>query len=166
MFFLFKSDIDLLWEGVRAAFPREASGVLMREETSTGTVLSLRMTSHHENTPLSFVIRDHTLSEIETSLAGTGKRMCGCVHSHVVGRAWPSRRDSSGTKTIGELWLIYSLSARSLRLFEWDGTMFRRQPVRQMARRYIGAHLPARTDTQKRCDDGRNCREFAKPIAS
>lgn len=155
MFVLCTSEIDSLRRAVLAAFPREASGILMREDSDAGTLLSLRTTGHDENTPMSFVIRSDALRSVATSLAGTNKKICGCVHSHVVGRAWPSRRDSAGAKAAGELWLIYSLTARSLRLFEWDGTTFQRWPLRVVTRRPRAFTAAVRSDVQLGCKDCR-----------
>lgn len=167
MFVLAVSDVNALRRAVVAAFPREASGVLLREANDAGAVLSLLMTSHEENTPRSFVIRSHTLRSIGASLRGTGRRMAGCVHSHLFGRAWPSPRDSAGEKSAGELWLIYSLSGQNLRLFEWDGAAFQRQPLRIVQRSPRRQVSSAPSVTKAGCGHGcRDCAGCLDKIAS
>lgn len=163
MFTLAISDVELLLRSVTAAFPREACGALLRQDTEFGTVLSLRITTHEDNTPASFVIRSATLRNIETSLRGTDKRIGGCWHSHVIGRAWPSRRDSAGATSAGELWLIYSLTGQNLRLFEWDGAAFQRRALRVVKRvptyRTSSTARVTKDDCDHGCSDCAECLE-------
>lgn len=164
MFFIPAAEFDSLRRAVLAALPREACGVLLREECDGGTLLSLRMTSHHENTPVTFVIRERTLRAVGASLAGTRRTICGCVHSHVIGRAWPSYRDSEGTRAAGELWLIYSFAMRNLRLFEWNGAAFQRRSFRISKR----APPPSSRATQPDagCGECRGCAKCVERLAA
>jgi proteasome lid subunit RPN8/RPN11 len=117
-------------EQVRAALPREASGLLVGESCARATALSVYGTRSDENTPVSFRIRDEAIRNIEESLCGTGVRVRGCFHSHVLGAARPSRYDRDGARAAGELWLIYSVRRRELRLYEWDGKTFQKRRFR------------------------------------
>lgn len=161
MYILHDAELRALHKAAMAAFPCEACGVLLRQESEGGSILSLRFTAHDENTPFSFVIRGHVLRGIEAALAGSNRTVGGCVHSHVFGRAWPSRRDSAGARTAGELWLIYSLAARRARLFEWDGEAFRRRPMRVSRRPARAPCPPSRPGHDCGCADCRNGRGCA-----
>ena len=113
-----------------AAFPREASGLLLRREFKRFTVLYVVATSNKENTLISFRIRDTTIDKIAESLRGSETRIGGCFHSHVLGAARPSTLDRVATKEPGDLWLIFSVRFRNLVLFEWDGMTFQRERFR------------------------------------
>lgn len=126
MYILSIHEIEKLLTSAQTAFPREASGLLLRREFKRFTVLSLAVTSSEENTPLSFRIRDAAIDEIAESLRGSGTTICGCFHSHVVGPARPSNRDCAATKEPGDLWLIYSVRFRNLNLFGWNGMTFQK----------------------------------------
>lgn len=127
MYLLPIDQIDQLLTCVQAAFPREASGLLLRREFRRFTVLSVAGTSSEENTLFSFRIRDAAIDKIAESLRGSGTRIGGCFHSHVVGAARPSSRDCAATKEPGDLWLIYSVRFRNLNLFGWDGMTFQKE---------------------------------------
>lgn len=125
--YVFPADeIEKVLASAERAFPKEASGLLLRQEFGRFTLLSLTETSNDENTPLSFRIRDEAIEKIAKCLKGSGKTICGVSHSHVVGQARPSSIDCAATKARGDLWLIYSVAYRNLRLFEWDGMAFQR----------------------------------------
>src|SRR6202051_3066050 len=115
------AQIEHLLTHVRAAFPREASGLLLRRDFKRFTILSVAGTSSTDNTPLSFRIRDGAIEKIAESLRGSDTRICGCFHSHVLGKAYPSSHDCAATKESGDLWLIYSVRFRDLHLYRWDG---------------------------------------------
>ncbi|MEI9995953.1 MAG: Mov34/MPN/PAD-1 family protein [Rhizomicrobium sp.] len=112
----------------RAAWPNEICGLLVGRPRAAA--LSIRLTAGSANTPLSFRIADGEIAQVERSLEGSGEIVRGCFHSHVFGRAMPSRRDAAGAVHRGELWLIYSLRERRLRLFEWTGSAFHRRHLR------------------------------------
>lgn len=111
---------------VQEAFPREASGLLLRQEFKRFKVLSVAGTSSEENTLHSFRIRNAAIDKIAVSLRGSGTRICGCFHTHI-GVARPSRHDRAATKEPGDLWLIYSVRFRNLNLFKWDGMTFKKE---------------------------------------
>jgi proteasome lid subunit RPN8/RPN11 len=116
---------------VNAAFPREAAGLLLRQESRKGIVLlSVVPLSPTENTPFSFRIRDASIDDVEKSLANSGMKVCGCFHSHVFGPARPSKHDCAALKCPGDLWFIHSVRFRRLRLFLWDGRRFRTERFR------------------------------------
>ena len=127
MYVLPLDQVEQLLTHVQAAFPWEASGLLLRREFKRSTILSIAATPSDENTLLSFRIRDAAISRIAASVKGSGTRVCGCFHSHVLGAARPSVRDSASPKTPGDLWLIYSARFRDLKLFRWDGTTFQKE---------------------------------------
>jgi len=110
------------------SFPTEACGVLVGRRGST--LLSIRSTAGRDNTVISFTIADSEIAAIEQDLAGSNEAVRGCFHSHVFGRAIPSKRDAAARKRRGDLWLIYSLRFRQLRLFEWNGDRFSRRRFR------------------------------------
>jgi proteasome lid subunit RPN8/RPN11 len=116
--------------GVREAFPKEASGILVQQAYKRVSVLSLVATSSEINTPTSFRIEDDAIESVQRSLAHTRARVCGYFHSHIGGPARPSSRDVAGAKDQGELWLIYSVRFRDLRLFRWNGAAFERERFR------------------------------------
>jgi proteasome lid subunit RPN8/RPN11 len=116
--------------GAREALPNEASGVLLGRRRRREIELHLVLTSSAENTPASFIIRTATYREVQSSFAGSGLTVCGCFHAHPRGPSRPSERDRQAKKNIGDLWLIYSLNWRELKLFEWDGQDFERQRYR------------------------------------
>ncbi|HTB01896.1 MAG TPA: Mov34/MPN/PAD-1 family protein [Bradyrhizobium sp.] len=124
MYLLPTAEIEYLVIHAGAALPREASGLLLRRDFRRFTLLSVAGTSSRENTPLSFRIRDAAIKGIAESLQGTDARICGCFHSHVVGAARPSSIDCAATKGLGDLWLIYSVRFRDLKLYRWDGAAF------------------------------------------
>jgi proteasome lid subunit RPN8/RPN11 len=115
------------------AYPREAAGVLLGREWKGATWLSFVGTPHDGNTPASFRIRDAAIARIAAEHRGTGAAVCGCAHTHNVGPARPSPRDHASRKGPCRLWLIYSVPHRDLNLFSWDGTGFRREPLRLVA---------------------------------
>jgi len=119
-------EIEKVLASAQTAFPKEASGLLLRQEFGRFMLLSVTETSNEENTPLSFRIRDEVIEKIAKCLKGSGKAICGVSHSHVLGRAWPSSVDCAATKERGDLWLIYSVAYCNLRLFKWDGMTFER----------------------------------------
>ena len=127
MYLIPTDEVEKILMHVEAAFPREASGLLLRREFKQFTLLSVVGTPIEENTPLSFRIRGAGIKKIAESLRGSGTRTCGCFHSHVVGGACPSRRDCAARKEPGDLWLIYSVRFRNLNLFRWDGKRFKRE---------------------------------------
>ena len=133
MYLLPIDQIEQLLTHVKAAFPREASGLLLRRELRRFSVLSIAGTSSEENTLISFRIRDAAIDKIVASLRGSDKKICGCFHSHVVGPARPSSRDCDASKEPGDLWLIYSLRFRDLNLFGWDGLAFQKERFRIVA---------------------------------
>ena len=124
VYILPSDEIEKLLASAQTAFPREASGLLLRQEFGRFTLLSLTATSDDENTLLSFRIRDDVIGKIAKCLKGTGATICGCFHTHVVGPARPSRVDCATAKKRGDLWLIYSLAFCNLSLFSWDGMTF------------------------------------------
>lgn len=115
---------------VKQALPREAAGLLLRREFKSFTILSFAPTSNEENTLLSFRISDAAIDRIAESLMNRDTRICGCFHSHILGAARPSPKDSAAIKKSGDLWLIYSVRFRNLRLFSWDGLRFRTEHFR------------------------------------
>lgn len=119
-------EIEKVLASAKTAFPSEASGLLLRQQFGRFTLLSVTETSNQENTLLSFRIRDEVIEKIAKSLKGSRRAICGVSHSHVLGRAWPSSIDCAATKERGDLWLIYSVAYRHLRLFKWDGMTFQR----------------------------------------
>lgn len=112
---------------VRAALPREAAGLLLRREFKSFTILSFAPTSIEENTLLSFRISDAAIDRMAESLMNRDTRICGCFHSHILGAARPSPKDSAAIKKSGDLWLICSVRFRNLRLFSWDGATFQKE---------------------------------------
>lgn len=115
---------------VKVAFPREAAGLLLRREFKTFTFLSFAPTPNEDNTLLSFRIRDAAIDRIAESLINSDTRICGCFHSHILGAARPSKKDRAAKKMPGDLWLIYSVRFRNLRLFSWDGAAFQKERFR------------------------------------
>ncbi|MBI4539227.1 MAG: Mov34/MPN/PAD-1 family protein [Gemmatimonadetes bacterium] len=130
MYLLPIDQIEQFLTHVQAAFPREASGLLLRREWKRFTVLSFVATSSEENTRLSFRIRDAAINTIAESLRASGTRICGCAHSHNFGKAFPSSHDCAATKGPCTLWMIYSVPRRDLKLFVWDGTTFHKERFR------------------------------------
>lgn len=126
MYLLQIDEVERILAQAKTAFPLEASGLLLRQAFRRFTILSVIETSIEENTLSSFRIRDAEISKIAKSVENSEKKICGCFHSHVLGPARPSRRDSLPDKERGDLWLIYSLSFRDLNLFRWDGSKFQR----------------------------------------
>jgi hypothetical protein len=118
---------------VRAAFPREASGVLLGCDWRRYTLLTFVATPWEENTPRSFRIREEQIGRIAASVAGTGAQICGCAHSHGFGRACPSPRDAAAVKGQCTLWMIFSVPRRDLKLFAWEHGDFTRQRLRIVA---------------------------------
>ncbi len=117
-------------EGARQALPNEACGVLLGRPRRRDIELHLVLTSSAENTPASFIIRTATYRQVQSSAAGSGLTVCGCFHAHPRGSSRPSKRDRRAEKNVGDLWLIYSLNWRELKLFAWDGRDFERQRYR------------------------------------
>jgi proteasome lid subunit RPN8/RPN11 len=124
------SQLERFLKHIRAALPREASGLLLGREWGRFTVLSFAGTSSEENTPSSFRIRDAAIERVAESLQGSGMRICGCAHSHNFGRAFPSRYDCAAEKGDCILWMIYSVPRRDLNLFVWDGASFNKERFR------------------------------------
>ena len=118
---------------VRAAFPREASGVLLGRDWKRYTLLTFVATSLEENTRRSFRIREEQICRIAAAVAGTGAQICGCAHSHGFGRAWPSPCDAAAVKGPCTLWMIFSVPHQDLRLFAWENNAFTRQRLRIVA---------------------------------
>lgn len=130
MYLLPIDQLEQFLKHIRAALPREASGLLLGKEWQRFTVLSFVGTSSKENTPFSFRIRDAAIDRIGESLRGSGVRICGCAHSHNFGKAFPSRRDCVAKKGHCTLWMIYSVPQRDLNLFVWDGMTFNKERFR------------------------------------
>jgi proteasome lid subunit RPN8/RPN11 len=127
MYLLRSDEVQQLLRLVRAALPREASGLLLRQEFKPFTLLSVAATPVQQNTPLSFRISDAAIDTIAKSLRESDASIGGVFHSHPQGPAKPSRRDSLPPKELGSLWLIYSVRFRDLNLFKWDGTGFQKE---------------------------------------
>lgn len=127
MYLIALDQVDRIVGYASAVVPREACGLLVRTEARRGSLLSIIPTSIEDNTPISFRIRVRTIEEIKESLKGSKSKVCGCFHSHVVGRARPSKGDRAGVKEPGELWLIYAVQLRTLRLYAWNGNIFQRK---------------------------------------
>lgn len=124
------NQIRFLLECVQRALPREASGLLLREDYGHGLVLTFVPTSIYENTSSSFLIRTAAIKRISESLRGSPARIGGCFHSHTVGPAFPSKPDCAATKGHGDIWLIYSVRFRDLKLFCWNSSKFENQKFR------------------------------------
>lgn len=124
MYILPVDQVERLLACVDDAFPCEAAGLLLGRQVGRYTVLTITVMSSTENTPLSFRIRDATIVQVASSLKGSATKIYGCFHSHVLGDARPSRADCEGAKEFGNLWLIYSMRFRRLKLFRWHGTAF------------------------------------------
>ncbi|MEK6262564.1 MAG: Mov34/MPN/PAD-1 family protein [Planctomycetota bacterium] len=112
---------------IKAASPREASGLLLAREYRRFTVLFFVGTSHEENTPSSFRIRDVVIGRAVASLQGSDVKVCGCGHSHNRGKAIPSNDDYAAIKGPCTLWMIYSVPHRDLKMFSWDGAVFHKE---------------------------------------
>lgn len=123
------AQIDYLLTYAQAALPREASGLLLCRAFKRCTILSIAGTSSAENTLRSFRIRDAAIEKIAQSLKGSDSKICGTVHSHVLGKAYPSSRDCAATKKNGDLWLIYSMRFCDLNLFRWNGKTFEKERI-------------------------------------
>ena len=126
MYILPIDELEKVLTSAQTAFPRETSGLLLRQKFGRFTLLSLTVTSSAENTVLSFRIRDAAINEIAESLKGASTTIGGCFHSHIIGPARPSSRDCAATKEPGDLWLIYSVGFRDLNLFRWSGMTFQK----------------------------------------
>lgn len=113
-----------------SALPKEASGLLLGEGSAGSVILTVRNTTYDENTLVSFRISDKTIRSTEQSIAWTKLKIYGCFHSHVLGIARPSKRDCASPKRTGDLWMIYSVRYRQLKLFEWDGSAFQKRRFR------------------------------------
>ena len=124
MYILPVDQLERLLACVDDAFPCEAAGLLLGRQVGRHTVLTINYMSSTDNTPLSFRIRDADIVQVASSLKGSETNICGCFHSHVLGDARPSRADREGAKEFGNLWLIYSMRFRRLKLFRWQGTAF------------------------------------------
>lgn len=118
------SQIRNLLEFADKSFPNETSGLLLSQILGDKQILSLAPTSDKDNSPITFRIRDLEIKEVEKDIKNSTKQICGCFHSHIRGRARPSKMDQSGKKKKGELWLIYSVKFSQLKIFEWDGSNF------------------------------------------
>jgi proteasome lid subunit RPN8/RPN11 len=123
--------------------PNEVSGLLLAHDVRNSTVLSFVPTSMTSNTNDSFRISRNEIRHLETVLAESPLRVCGCAHSHVRTAAYPSRRDAHSVKESVNLWLIVSVAHQQLRLFEWDGIRFERK------RLYIDRSLTRETEIAK-----------------
>ena len=129
---MFAIEIDALanlLRQARLAYPREACGLLVGAAARGGVRLSVLATETDRNTAVSFLIQDAAVERGQKALR-SGETLCGVFHSHILGPARPSRRDRAGARTPGELWLIYSLRFRDLKLYEWDGGQFTRKRLR------------------------------------
>src|SRR5436853_4657038 len=92
------SELTAFLTHIQAACPREASGVLLRRDWRRTPTLFFAGTSHAENTATSFRIRDSAIREIADSPRFRDAQVCGCAHSHNLGRAFPSRQDIAAEK--------------------------------------------------------------------
>jgi len=124
------NQLEQLLACVHEAFPLEASGLLLQREHKRFTVLSVVGTSSEGNTPLSFRIRSAAIDKIAESLRDSDTKICGCFHSHVLGAARPSKRDTAATKEAGDLWFIYSVRFQALKLYGWNGRAFQKEHFR------------------------------------
>ncbi len=127
MYLLRIDQLQKLIDFIESTKPLEASGLILAEDFSKNTILSFVETACDENTSISFRIRDKTIKEVKDSIQDSGLRICGCFHSHILGPARPSYYDWISTKTIGDLWLIYSVKFLELILYSWDGSAFHKE---------------------------------------
>lgn len=134
LYLILKSEIGLMLRSVQAALPAEASGILLREPHRDETLLSIIPTRFDRNSLISFRISAEDIARGQRAAAIYAAEVCGCFHSHVISRARPSTYDSMASKRPHDLWLIYSVVYRNLRLFEWDGAKFLRRTFRTLPR--------------------------------
>lgn len=128
--FIQLSQLQLLLKYVQAAFPREASGIILNQEFKEYGILSFVETSSEENTPFTFCIRDVEIKKVSASLKKSEKKVCGCFHSHIFGSARPSKYDCAAKKEVGDLWLIFSVKFSDFKIYRWDGKIFHKQKFR------------------------------------
>lgn len=122
------SGLSQLLKIVQAAFPREASGMILNHEITDSKILYFEQCSFNENTPFTFCIRNFEIERVTNSIIGTNKKIVGCFHSHVFGKAIPSSFDIAASKLPGDLWAIYSVKYSDLRMYKWNGFKFENQP--------------------------------------
>lgn len=127
----------LLLKHVFDSFPKEASGLILKQEFRTNMILSVVCTSNKENNPFMFRIKESTIESVSNSIEKSGKKICGCFHSHIIGRAKPSIYDHLAKKKPGDLWLIYSIKFSELKLFKWNGNTFDKVRFRISWQQYL-----------------------------
>jgi proteasome lid subunit RPN8/RPN11 len=130
MYLLKIAQLQKLVNHIELTKPSEASGLILAKNFEEHILLSFIETSSEENTMISFRIRDKEIKEIAHSIEGSGLRICGCFHSHILGPARPSYFDGIAPKTVGDLWLIYSVRFLDFNIFSWDGNAFHKERFR------------------------------------
>jgi proteasome lid subunit RPN8/RPN11 len=124
------SELEKIIEHVFSAIPKEACGLLLARDSARNSILSFIGLPSSGNSEYSFRIKDISICQIANSLRGSKTRICGCVHSHIRGRAKPSLVDCESSKGQCLIWMIYSVRYQELNLFEWCETGFRKIHLR------------------------------------
>lgn len=112
----------------RAAFPREACGLLVGQRSGEGVEIFLahpaaNVAEHDDR----FEIDPQAQFTLLRGLRETGREIVGCYHSHPNGRAEPSGADVAGASEPGFVWLVTGISPTAIsavNAFVFDGRRF------------------------------------------
>lgn len=118
-YFISRQTIEFLILKSLAAYPNEASGLLIKKIVRSNGFLQIAFTSSYNNSPTYFYISNKQIINCQLRL-NLNEEIVGCFHSHNFGPSKPSTLDSKGIKKEGELWLIYSTKYKSLNLYKWN----------------------------------------------